>query len=159
MSNSATEMANQIDRTAPTPVEILLVEDNPADIELTRIAFQNARIINNLNIVKDGQEALDYLFKRPPFESVNTPDVILLDINLPQIDGIQVLETLKRDPRHEALPVIMLTSSSAERDIVSSYTNNAHSYITKPVSFDKFMEEMQKIEGFCLSIVKFPPAV
>ena len=138
------------------PIDILLVEDNPADIELTRIAFKEARVANVLHVAEDGQEALDYVFKRPPYENSKTPDIILLDINLPQLNGIQVLESLKTDAKYRTIPIIMLTSSSAERDVLSSYSHHANSYITKPVSFDKFLDVARQIEEFWLTVVKLP---
>ena len=138
------------------PIDILLVEDNPADIELTRIAFKDARAANVLHVVEDGQEALDFVFKRPPYEKSKTPDIILLDINLPQLNGIQVLESLKSDARYRMIPIIMLTSSSAERDVLSSYSHHANSYITKPVNFDKFIEVARQIEQFWFTVVKLP---
>ena len=136
--------------------EILLVEDNPGDIELTREAFEDAGFRNNLNIVMDGDEALDYLYKRGGFESATTPDIILLDLNLPKRDGREVLEEIKKDSHLRRIPTIILTSSGADRDIIESYNLHANCYIIKPVDASKFMKAVSRIESFWIDIVCLP---
>ncbi len=138
-------------------VEILLVEDNEGDIELTKEAFEEAKFRNNLHIAEDGDEALDYLFKRNGHEGAVTPDVVLLDLNLPGTDGREVLETIKADDVLKRVPVIVLTSSSAERDIIESYNLHANCYIVKPVDAMKFMNVVQQIESFWVDIVCLAP--
>lgn len=137
--------------------EILLVEDNEGDVELTREAFEDAKLRNNLHIVMDGDAALDYLFKRNGNEGAVTPDVILLDLNLPKTDGREVLEKIKADPKLRRIPTIVLTGSKADRDIVESYDLHANCYIVKPVDAMKFMDVVQKIENFWVDIVCLPP--
>ncbi|WP_211252314.1 response regulator [Marinobacterium jannaschii] len=133
------------------PIEILLVEDNPGDIELVKAGFDEARVANNIVVIGDGQDALDF------FDQAETlPDIVLLDINLPKVDGIEVLHKIKSQPRTRSVPVIILTSSEAEIDISRSYTENANSYITKPVDFEKFIEAIRSLEDFWLSVVKLP---
>ena len=139
-------------------VEILMVEDNPTDAELTIRALRKKNLANNLVWVKDGVEALDFVFCRGPFANrINgTPKLILLDLKLPRVDGIEVLRTLKADPRTRAVPVVMLTSSHEERDIVESYLLGVNSYIVKPVDFDKFLEMVSQV-GLYWSLVNKVP--
>lgn len=137
--------------------EILLVEDNLGDIELTKEAFHRAKFRNDLHVAMDGEEALDYLFKRNNFEDASTPDLILLDLNLPGTDGREVLEKVKADEKLKRIPTIVLTSSSAARDIVDSYDLHANCYITKPVSAAKFIDVVQQVEDFWIDIVCLPP--
>jgi len=136
--------------------EILLVEDNEGDIELTTEAFKEAKFRNNLHIAMDGDEALDYLFKRNGNEDSVTPDIVLLDLNLPGTDGKEVLETIKSDPALKRIPVIVLTSSQADKDIVESYDLHANCYIVKPVNAIKFIDVVQNIEDFWVDIVCLP---
>jgi len=136
--------------------EILLVEDNEGDIELTREAFESAKFQNTLNIVVDGDEALDYLYKRNGQEDAKTPDIILLDLNLPGTDGKEVLTIIKSDPVLKAIPVIILTSSSAEKDIVESYGLHANCYLVKPVSATHFTDMIKHIENFWIAVVCLP---
>jgi len=133
--------------------EILLVEDNEGDIELTREAFEDARFRNNLHIAEDGDIALDYLFKRNGYEDAVTPDIILLDLNLPSTDGKEVLEIIKAEPLLRRIPVIVLTSSQADKDVGESYDLHANCYIVKPVSATKFMKVVQSVENFWVDIV------
>ncbi len=133
--------------------EILLVEDNEGDIELTKEAFEDARFRNNLHIAEDGDEALDYLFHRNGYENSIIPDIILLDLNLPSTDGKEVLETIKKDPRLKRIPVIVLTNSQADKDILQSYDLHANCYIVKPVSAVKFMAVVRSVENFWVDIV------
>lgn len=137
-------------------LEILLVEDNEGDIRLTIEAFKEAKIRNHIRVVRDGEEALAYLKKEAGYADVQTPDIILLDINLPKVDGKEVLHVMKNDSLLKSIPVIMLTTSSAESDVQESYANHANSYVIKPVDLDKFMEVIRSIEEYWVSIVKLP---
>ena len=137
-------------------LEILLVEDNEGDIRLTIEAFKEAKIRNHIRVVRDGEEALAYLKKEASYADVQTPDIILLDINLPKIDGKEVLHELKNDPIFKSIPIIMLTTSSSESDVQESYLNHANSYVIKPVDLSKFMEVIRSIEEYWISIVKLP---
>jgi CheY-like chemotaxis protein len=137
-------------------IHILLVDDNEGDILLTREALDDARIINKISIAYDGVEAISFLKKDPPYRGTEMPDLILLDINLPKMDGTEVLSIIKNDPELRRIPVIMLTTSSAEKDIFASYDNHANCYITKPVDLDRFMDVVRTIENFWISIVKLP---
>jgi two-component system, chemotaxis family, response regulator Rcp1 len=132
-------------------VQILLVEDNDGDILLTQEALKEGKIKNNITVARDGQEALDILN-----EATELPDLILLDINLPRVDGFEVLTAIKTDERLKAIPVIMLSTSGAENDILTSYNNYANCFITKPVDFLRFMDVVRSIENFWVSLVKLP---
>ncbi len=134
-------------------VHILLVEDNEGDIVLTLEAFEESKILNKFSVVRNGKDALDFLFKQAPYEDAKEPDIILLDINLPLKSGIEVLQEVKNDDRVRHIPVIMLTTSSAEKDISLSYKHHANCYITKPVEVFKFLEAVNAIEHFWLQIV------
>jgi len=136
--------------------EILLVEDNEGDIELTREAFEDAKFRNNLHVAVDGDEALDYLFKRNGNEDAITPDIVLLDLNLPGTDGREVLEQIKADKDLKRVPVIVLTSSKADKDVASSYDLYANCYIVKPVNASKFIEVVQNVENFWVDVVCLP---
>jgi CheY-like chemotaxis protein len=137
-------------------IHILLVDDNEGDILLTREALEEARIVNKISIANDGVEAISFLKKDPPYRDTEMPDIILLDINLPKMDGTEVLSIIKNDPELKRIPVIMLTTSSAEKDILTSYDNYANCYITKPVDLERFMDVVRTIEDFWISIVKLP---
>lgn len=137
--------------------EILLVEDNEGDIELTREAFEEAKFRNNLHIAMDGDEALDFLFKRNGHEGAVTPDIILLDLNLPNTDGREVLANIKENKILRRIPTIVMTSSSADNDIVGSYDLHANCYIVKPVDAKKFIAVVQHVENFWVDIVCLPP--
>jgi chemotaxis family two-component system response regulator Rcp1 len=137
-------------------LEILLVEDNEGDIQLTIEAFKEAKIRNQIKVVRDGEEALDYLRKEGNYANVPSPDIILLDINLPKIDGKEVLSTMKNDPVLKSIPVIMLTTSSSDLDVQESYANHANCYVIKPVDLNKFMDVVRSIEDYWVSIVKLP---
>lgn len=137
-------------------INILLVEDNAGDILLTTEALEEGRIANRVDIVKDGKAAIDYLDKVSPYESAIMPDLILLDVNLPKKNGHEVLLYIKSSDKLRHIPVIMLTTSSSERDITLSYKNHANCFITKPVEVDDFMAAIAKIEDFWLSVVKLP---
>ena len=137
-------------------VHIMLVEDNEGDIVLTMEALDDARIINKITVKRDGAEALDFLYKQSVEDPNSLPDVILLDINLPKIDGKEVLNQIKTSNILKKIPVVMLTTSSSEHDIMESYNNHANCYITKPVDLNKFFEIIKAIENFWITIVKLP---
>lgn len=137
-------------------VHILLVEDNKGDILLTTEALEDSKILNTLSVAHDGQEALDYVFKKGKFADAVSPDIILLDINLPLKNGHEVLQTIKSDERVKHIPVIMLTTSSSEKDINLSYQHHANCYISKPVEINKFLEAIASFEHFWLNIVSLP---
>jgi two-component system, chemotaxis family, response regulator Rcp1 len=137
-------------------IDILLVEDNEGDIILIKEAFKEGKIKNSLSSVQDGQEAIDYLQKKEKYKNELKPDLILLDLNLPKVDGIEVLAFIKSDPLLKLIPVIILTTSSRDNDILNAYSNYANCYITKPVDFNRFMEVTLTIENFWASIVKLP---
>ncbi|MEM1138942.1 MAG: response regulator [Pseudomonadota bacterium] len=139
------------------PVEILLVEDNEGDILLTQEAFEDAKIRNSIHIARDGEEALSMLHKQGPHAFLPDFDLILLDLNLPKIDGKQVLQDIKNDDRLRRVPVVVMTTSSAQRDIVESYNLHANSYVMKPISFESFKEIVSAIEDFWFSVVVLPP--
>ena len=143
--------------TPVTPIEILLVEDNEPDVILTQEAFEDARIANNLHVTRDGIEALAYLRRQPPFEHATTPDVVLLDINMPRKGGLEVLEEMKADAALRHIPVVVLTTSQADEDILKSYQNHASSYIVKPVGFENFYQAIRAFETYWLSFVRLPP--
>jgi chemotaxis family two-component system response regulator Rcp1 len=139
-------------------VEILLVEDNPGDIELTREALGDCKVRNNIHSVMDGESALDFLYHRGAHATSVRPDVVLLDINLPGRDGKEILAVIKSDPVLQQIPVVMLTSSEAEKDVLKSYELHANCYVTKPVTLDAFMQLVKSLEEFWLGVVKLPPA-
>lgn len=143
---------------APAPIEILLVEDNPGDVRLTQEALAEGKICNNLYVVGDGVEALAFLHREPPFAAMPRPDLVLLDLNLPRMGGVEVLRHIKADEGLKRIPVVILTTSNAEQDIVKSYDLHANCYITKPVDFERFMQVVQQIQSFWFSIVQLPPA-
>lgn len=138
------------------PVEILLVEDNPGDVRLTQEAFKEAKVRNNLYVAGDGVEALAFLRQQGLHRSAPRPDLILLDLNLPRKDGREVLAEIKADDNLRRIPVVILTTSSAEEDILRTYDLHANCYITKPVDLDQFVKVVQSIENFWLTIVKLP---
>lgn len=137
-------------------VHILLIEDNEGDIVLTLEALRQARINNNIDVVRDGEAALQFLKKEGEYSNSKTPDLILLDINLPKIDGIEVLTQIKNDDQLKIIPVVMLTTSDADKDIIASYNNHANCYITKPVGFKNFMDVVTTIKDFWITIVQLP---
>jgi len=143
--------------TQAEPVEILLAEDNPGDAKLTRKALEQGNIINNLHVVTDGVEALEYLRQEGEYADKPRPDLMLLDLNMPRKDGREVLEAIKTDADLRRIPVVVMTSSEAEEDIVQSYDLHANAYLTKPIDFDGFLDVVGSIEEFWLSVVKMPP--
>ena len=150
-----TEPAGSASRKG-VPIHILLVDDNEGDILLTLEALSEAKIINRISVARDGAEALQFLNNEQQYRDSGRPDLILLDINLPRMDGTEVLAIIKNDPALRRIPVIMLTTSSAEKDILASYDNHANCYITKPVDLDCFMDVIRTVEDFWISIVKLP---
>jgi len=143
-------------RPAGRPVEILLVEDSPGDVRLTREALRDGKVRNHLSVVTDGVEALAFLRREGRYADAPRPDVILLDLNLPKKDGREVLAEVKADERLRRIPVVVLTTSADERDVLRSYELQAACYITKPVDLDQFIAVVQSIEDFWLTIVTLP---
>lgn len=139
------------------PVEILLAEDNPGDVKLTEKALDRGQVLNNLSVVSDGVEAMRYLRQEEEYAEATRPDLVLLDLNMPRMDGTDVLEAIKSDDDLRRIPVVVLTSSEAEEDIVQSYDLHANAYLTKPVDFDGFLDIVSRIEDFWLTVVKRPP--
>jgi two-component system, chemotaxis family, response regulator Rcp1 len=139
------------------PIEILLVEDNPGDARLAEEALKDSKVRNNLYHVRDGVEALDFLRRRGEYAGVTVPDLVLLDLNLPRKDGREVLEEIKEDPELKLIPVVVLTTSEAERDLVRTYDLHANAYVVKPIDLNRFIEVVQAIEDFWFAIVKLPP--
>jgi len=146
-----------LDQEQITPIEILLVEDNPGDVRLTQEALKESKMHNILNVVNDGVEAMEFLRRQGKFTNVNRPDLILLDLNLPRKDGREVLDEIKSDNNLKRIPVVVLTTSKAEEDIIRMYTRQANCYITKPIDFDQFILVIKAVEEFWLTIVKLPP--
>jgi chemotaxis family two-component system response regulator Rcp1 len=138
-------------------IEILLVEDNPADVDLTQETLAYAKIRNRLHVVNDGDDALAFLRRQGRYSEAIRPDLILLDLNLPRKDGREVLAELKADPELRSIPVVVLTSSDAEKDVVRSYDLGANCYVTKPVDLDQFANVVRTIEDFWFVVVKLPP--
>lgn len=141
------------------PVEILLVEDNPGDVELTAEALRAGKISNQMHVVEDGESAMNFLRRQEGYADAPCPDVVLLDLNLPRKDGREVLAEIKADPGLKKIPVIILTTSQAEEDILRAYNLAANCYITKPVDLDQFTKVVQAIEEFWFTVVKLPPKV
>jgi len=143
-------------RESGVPVEILLVEDNPGDSDLIIEFLDEARVTNHVSVVRDGEEAMDFLRGRGRFAGAVRPDLVLLDLNLPRKDGREVLAEVKSDPQLHSIPVVVLTSSSAEADIAKSYSLKANCYIIKPVDLDQFVAVVRSIESFWLTVVRLP---
>jgi len=138
-------------------IDILMVEDDPGDVRLTREALKGSKLLHSLNVVEDGVAALDYLRKAGPYREAVRPDLVLLDLNLPKKDGREVLAAMKQDEALRAIPVVILTTSQAEEDVLRAYNLNANCYVTKPVDFDQFMRIVRTIEDFWLNVVTLPP--
>ena len=136
------------------PIQILLVEDNPGDVRLTREALRDAKVHNNVSVAYDGVEAMAFLRKEGRYAEAPRPDLILLDLNLPKKSGREVLEEIKRDDRFKHIPVVILTTSQAEQDVLESYRLRANAYVTKPVDLEQFLKVVKSIEQFWLEIVK-----
>jgi chemotaxis family two-component system response regulator Rcp1 len=143
-------------RSTPKPIHILMVEDDPADVRLTREALKNKKVHTTMDTVSDGLEAMAYLRKEGGYADRPRPDLILLDLNMPRMDGREVLAELQQDPKFRYIPVIVLTTSEGEEDILSAYEMNANCYITKPVDWKQFIRVVELIEDFWLTVVKLP---
>jgi CheY-like chemotaxis protein len=141
---------------AVRPIEVLLVEDDAGDVLMTREALEEGKVLNRLSVVGDGVEALDYLRCQEPYADATRPDLILLDLNLPKRDGRAVLEEVKGDPDLRRIPIVVLTTSEAEEDVLRSYDLHANAYVTKPVDFDRFVEVIRQIDEFFISVVRLP---
>jgi CheY-like chemotaxis protein len=139
------------------PIDILLVEDNPGDVRLTREALKEGKVLNNLYVAQDGVEAIAFLKREGKYAGAIRPDIILLDLNLPKKDGHEVLADVKSDPDLRRIPVVILTTSKAEEDVLQSYNLHANCFITKPVDLDQFINVVQAVEDFWFTIVKLPP--
>ncbi len=144
-------------RPMADPVVILLVEDNPADVRLTQMALKKGKIHNHLLIARDGEQALDALYRRGAYADAQRPEMVLLDLNLPKISGLEILQEIKDDESLRRIPVVVLTSSKAEEDIVRSYDLHANCYITKPVDFRQFSQAINALENFWFSVVRLAP--
>jgi len=142
--------------TEVRPIDILLVEDDPGDELITREAFEHNKIKNNLHVARDGEEGLDFLYRRGEFGGAPRPDLILLDLNLPKYDGRQLLEQIKSDADLCHIPVVVLTTLAAEEDILKSYKLHANAYVTKPVDVDQFMSAVRQIDEFFVQVVRLP---
>jgi CheY-like chemotaxis protein len=138
------------------PIDMLLVDDNPGDVRLTQEVLRDTKLINRLCVVTDGEQAMDFLKRRSTYAGAIRPDLVLLDLNLPRKNGREVLSEIKADPDLKRIPVVILTSSQAEEDVLKSYDLHANCYITKPVDLDQFVQVVKSIENFWVSIVKLP---
>jgi CheY-like chemotaxis protein len=143
--------------TSPHPIDVLLVEDDPGDELITREAFEHHKIANTLHVAHDGAEGLDFLYRRGEFCDAPRPDLILLDLNLPKFNGRQVLEQVKSDPDLQDIPIVVLTTSSEQEDVLHSYNLHANAYVTKPVDLDQYMAAIRQIDNFFVRIVQLPP--
>jgi len=141
---------------AGSPIEILLVEDNPGDVRLTQEALKEGKVRNHLSLVDDGAKAIDFLFRRGPYAGATRPDLILLDLNLPKMDGREVLRQIKAEPALRSIPIVVLTTSQADEDVVKAYDLHVNCYITKPIDLPQFLNVVKAIEDFWLTIVKLP---
>jgi two-component system response regulator len=142
--------------TEQAGIEVLLVEDDPGDVLMTREAFEEHKVANRLWVVADGVSALEFLRKEGEHAEAPTPDLVLLDLNLPRMDGREVLAAVKEDPRLRHIPVVVLTTSEAEEDVLRSYSLHANAYVTKPVDFDRFIEVVRQIDDFFVTVVRLP---
>lgn len=145
---------NPVDR--PDPIEVLLVEDDPGDVLLIREAFEDNKVANRLHVVADGVEALDFMRQNGEHADAPRPDLVLLDLNLPRKDGREVLAEVKTDDALRTIPIVVLTTSQAEEDVLRSYDLHANAYVTKPVDFDRFIGVVRQIDQFFVSVVKLP---
>jgi CheY-like chemotaxis protein len=145
------------DHTPSQPIEILLVEDDPGDVLMTREAFSDYKIANRLNVVSNGEDAIAYMRKQGRFADAVTPDLVLLDLNLPRRDGREVLMDIKRDSELRRIPIVVLTTSEAEEDVIAAYDLHANAYVRKPVDFEQFVTAVRAIDDFFISVVRLPP--
>ena len=145
--------------TQPLPgrqIEVLLVEDDPGDVLMTKEAFEHYKLSNTLHVVTDGVEAMDYLRRQGEHTDAPRPDLVLLDLNLPRMDGREVLQAIKSDPELASIPVVVLTTSEAEEDVLRSYSLHANAYVTKPVDFERFIQVVRQIDEFFVTVVRLP---
>jgi CheY-like chemotaxis protein len=138
------------------PIVVLLVEDDPGDELMTREAFEENKVRNELHVARDGEDALDFVYRRNQYAEAPRPDLILLDLNLPKYDGREVLAQIKQDPELRSIPVVVLTTSQAEEDVLRSYRLHANAYVNKPVDFNRFIDVVRQIDNFFVSVVKLP---
>lgn len=141
----------------PKPIHVLLVEDSPSDAKLLQTMMQVAKLYTRVVHVGDGAAALDYMYQRGPYSQSPRPDLVLLDLNLPKVNGFEVLHTLKDDPTLKVIPIVVMTSSSSEEDVLKSYQHHANCYVTKPVDFNQFQKIVQTLDTFWFTIVQLPP--
>jgi CheY-like chemotaxis protein len=139
-----------------TQIEILLVEDDPGDVLMTREALGDSKLLNSLHVVDNGEEAIAFLRREGSYDEAPRPDLVLLDLNLPRVDGREVLSIVKNDPSLRQIPVVILTTSDAEEDVLRSYDLHANAYVTKPVDFEAFVRVIRQIDDFFLSVVRLP---
>jgi CheY-like chemotaxis protein len=142
--------------TERTEIHVLLVEDDPGDVLMTREAFEENKVANNLSVVSDGEAAMAFLRKQGEYADAPTPDLVLLDLNLPRMDGREVLAAMKGDEELRRIPVVVLTTSEAEEDVLRSYSLHANAYVTKPVDFERFIQVVRKIDDFFVQVVRLP---
>jgi CheY-like chemotaxis protein len=145
------------DPNSSRPIEVLLVEDDPGDVLMTQEAFAEYKIANRLTIVSNGEDAIAYLRKQGGFSDVPTPDLVLLDLNLPRRDGREVLRDIKGDPELRRIPIVILTTSDADEDVLASYDLHANAYVRKPVDFEQFVAAVRAIDDFFITVVRLPP--
>ena len=143
--------------TDARPIDVLLVEDDPGDVLMTQEAFADYKIANRLTVVSNGEDAIAYMHKQGQFADVPTPDLVLLDLNLPRRDGREVLHEIKSDPDLRRIPVVVLTTSEAEEDILAAYDLHANAYVRKPVDFEQFVIAVRAIDDFFITVVRLPP--
>jgi CheY-like chemotaxis protein len=144
------------DQTTMTPIEILLVEDDPGDVLLTREALEDSKLLNNLHVAGNGEDAVSFLRREGEFADAPRPGLVLLDLNLPRLDGREVLSLIKADEDLRRIPVVVLTTSEAEEDVLRSYDLHANAHITKPVDFEQFVDVVRRVDDFFLSVVRLP---
>jgi CheY-like chemotaxis protein len=145
------------DASQPRPIEVLLVEDDPGDVLMTREAFADYKIANNLSVVTNGEDAIAYMRKQGEFAHVASPDLVLLDLNLPRRNGREVLLEIKGDPDLRRVPVVILTTSEADEDVAAAYDLHANAYVRKPVDFEQFVTAVRAIDDFFITVVRLPP--
>ena len=141
---------------AEREIQVLLVEDDPGDVLMTREAFQDYKVHNQLHVVNDGEQAMAFLRQEGEYAGMPRPDLVLLDLNLPRMDGREVLDAIKSDPELSSIPVVVLTTSEAEDDVLRSYSLHANAYVTKPVDFERFIDVVRQIDDFFVTVVRLP---